>query len=320
MKKLCKACKILMVFVMCFGAILLANNVFAAKNFGPTPIILHECEAGSWQNYNEGYHVKKCTVTGCGEIMETASHNNKLTWTGTTHTKTCNDCGGKYTRNHTYNKETGKCTGCPYVCVHSNCEIKYNSNNHWEECRICGFKRSDAKHSIRDGECTKPGCGYKCEHEYEAGVCTECGYECKSHRYNSQGVCSICEYKDPAICNHYVWEWKTTNTMHIKVCKEGCNKELSTGTHTYSKETGKCTACNYSCKHSSYTWRWTGDTHTKICAACDYTISTENHIYGETLGDCEMCPYVCEHKYTAYIGHYTEEERLCIMTCEYCQD
>jgi len=299
MKKLCKACKILMVFVMCFGAILLANNVFAAKNFGPTPIILHECEAGSWQNYNEGYHVKKCTVTGCGEIMETASHNNKLTWTGTTHTKTCNDCGGKYTRNHTYNKETGKCTGCQYVCVHSNCEIKYNSNNHWEECSICHFKKSENSHSVRDGRCTKPGCGYKCEHSnYDIKYndnnhweeCSICGFKRLEDSHSiKDGECtkSGCHYK----CEHINFEWETTDTAHMKICTV-CNGIIEYGNHEDAL-------------------MMTPSAHTEACKICGRVVYAEKHTYDRETGKCTDCQYICDHEYE--IG----ECKVCGFKCKH---
>jgi len=317
MKKLCKACKILMVFVMCCVTVLIVNNVFAANNF--SEVAAHDkCTAGEWQNYNEAQHVKRC-IYGCTQIMEYASHNNKLTWTGSTHTKTCNDCGGKYTRNHTYDKTTGKCTGCPYVCAHTYyagvcttckyaCVHSYgwqkDKDGHWKECAICQKRQGKIEgHNFNPVSSVCMGCGYICKHNYiwqkndtkHYEECSICKKQINEGTHNGE-VC-ICGYKSTTghVHSYNVLE-EQTEIAHKYKCK--CGEIEENKPHSWNSLSGMCKICGYKCEHKA-SWlvefkKINDNQCKKECKRCK-KVDIVKHEYRNYSYKCSNCKELCGH-------------------------
>jgi len=307
-KKLCKIYKILMVFIMCCGAVLIANSVFAAKPsldhahlFVESPIYLKSeatCTSPAvfytscgicgvkgtstftygdnahayleWQSYREGQHAKICEK--CNTIIEYGTHRNTLTTNATSHIRKCRDCGMIDEGKHTYNRETGKCTSCYRVC----------------------------SHDYQLGECTI--CMFKCKHSYNSqGLCRWCdiGASC-DHSYNSYGVCKLCGARASNICKHTIWKWEKTDNKHRKICE--CGEKLTVAEeHQYYDTSTICSVCGYECKHiASYFYKFDEGNqirHGLKCQKCNYQINEEIHgIYD----NCKTCQDTCKNHIYKY--------------------
>ena len=180
--------------------------------------------------------------------------------------RTCSTCGNVET-------ETIPAPGKhSYFCTK-------DSQNHWQQCSICGKKAAITAHTFSDWSeftaptCTKSGtntrrctfvpCGYRenvegapaTGHtpsnvwvEYSADqhtmYCTVCNQNCayEPHTFNSEGVCTLCGRINHT---HTVGSYKPYgNNAHWLVCAI-CNKSYSVQPHKFG--TGDvCTCCGYS--------------------------------------------------------------------------
>ncbi len=242
-------------------------------------------------------------------------------------------------------------------------------NNHFvfKECTECGLVTSvgfeDCTFDIQD-VCTK--CGHEkintdcIFHSFNLGKCMFCGFVCFHPSYDG-GVCVLCRLPcfHTNIDMHYI---QSTINLHkhllsplcadcdIGVVKdhsavgvseacsyddEGvCTKCKRFCLHEFGFEDGKCSICDYGCKHSdgsTYTYEpFPGSisSHTitawcNTCGECN-TADSQNGVRVECTflsGKCSKCKRTCEHSsvkqtFSSIPNDYAQHN--VILTCNIC--
>ena len=87
-------------------------------------------------------------------------------------------------------------------------------------------------------------------------------------------------------------QWQSDETDHWKVCAT-CSEKVQVAAHTIDRLTGKCTVCEYECKHVYAGWNTDAD-------ADDHTAPQEGH-HWQT---CTICGYTTER-----VSHLTVDEK-----------
>ena len=82
-------------------------------------------------------------------------------------------------------------------------------------------------------------------------------------------------------------QWRSDETNHWKVCATvDCDAHVDEVAHTIGRLTGKCTVCEYECKHVYAGWNTDADDHTapqeghhwQTCTICGYTTERVSHL------------------------------------------
>ena len=85
--------------------------------------------------------------------------------------------------------------------------------------------------------------------------------------------------------------WTTDSNKHWKVCPD-CQENVLEAAHSYDYTTGKCTVCEYECKHVYAGWNTDADDHTdpqeghhwQTCTICGYTTERVSHLTVDEKG------------------------------------
>ena len=86
-------------------------------------------------------------------------------------------------------------------------------------------------------------------------------------------------------------QWQSDETDHWKVCAT-CSEKVQVAAHTVDRLTGKCTVCEYECKHVYAGWNTDADDHTapqeghhwQTCTICGYTTERVSHLTVDEKG------------------------------------
>ncbi len=248
----------------------------------------------------KGYDLYKCTeclyMEHRNEIPqlkeECVDHKYVYKYDDSVHWKVCSACGKQtgsgahaYKEDHTTAPTCGKAGESVYKCVCGKTQgnslpptgrhdytTKFDNNNHWKECKVCGNKKDIAKHEYTKDHTTQPTCGnagedvYKCvcgktqgnsipptgNHKYgswttsKAATCLGTGTEIRT--------CSTCGKKETRViaAKGHDCSWKTTKVASCTssgkqeyvcsrcgVCTQ--SKTISALGHNWSNN--KCTRC-----------------------------------------------------------------------------
>ena len=232
----------------------------------------------NWQNNGVSSTCTRCKTT-CTHtakfsgVISTQSRASYDQLSATQHTKTpyvhrlynCNIChfdweGDVYDEepvNEDHSFVSGKCSLCNYECPHTS----WNG----DACSVCGTA---------------------CVHDWSNhnGVCATCGYECSPHTSvgDDQETVSVKPYVNITATTH-CYQYDSTMTYTCATC----NKTVSVTTtvtddaENHSWDDGKCTACDYSCRHD-----WSNDDGTcTICGhACTHADTTKEITGGQIAG------------------------------------
>lgn len=111
----------------------------------------HDFEGVTW-TYDASKHWKECK-RGCGTQIETGSHAKNYVALQTTdteyhnsHVENCYVCGWESTETKhnvkiqsiSESQHKRYCTQCDYSQIHEDGSWKFDKNEHWKECEICG--------------------------------------------------------------------------------------------------------------------------------------------------------------------------------------
>lgn len=295
------------------------------KDCSYTRTVTHTWESG-W-SYDETYHYKKCTKSGCSARYQETTHS----YTNDCDTD-CNICGATRTTEHDFSGG--------YVS---------DATNHWKACTKCGEKAYSGQHGFNQYECEAAcnvcgrarnvahsfdnacdttcnyGCGYTREasHSYSTVYskdasshwqeCVVCNNEevrrnVGVHTYNGNGTtCDTCGY-NKTISHNWSEDYKSDGTYHWKYCTDsGCTEVSDKAVHVgfTSCTTKTCTTCGYVRGESeithtrSTTWKEETVTengvsvtyHYKACMICgDKNGSRGEHAYDNGCDtDCNVC-------------------------------
>ena len=203
----------------------------------------------------EAHNFVNGTCTKCGATQSQQACTNHQITTGTdngdgTHTGTCPNCNNPITEAHNF--VNGTCTKCGATQSQQAC------TNHQI---TTGTDNGDGNHTGTCPNCNKP---ITEAHNFVNGTCTKCGA--------TQGGSETCEHE---------FEMKYNDTMHWEKCKK-CNEIRNNKKHTYID--GKCTVCNYECRHTSTTLKKDDTYHWNECNDCGKELNKQKHTY--TNGKC----------------------------------
>ena len=246
------------------------------------------------------YKIKctRCSTYSSANYNEYDKTHNYESWTTTkaatctatgSRARTCKDCGYKQTEtlkklSHVASTTYGK-----------------DSSSHWTKCKNCAAQM-----------------GVKSSHSYESAVVSKAATcESTGSRYY---ICKTCGYKKDEVIpktqhNYNYTPYGDGATLHGAHCTI-CNL-FSSQAHQWKN--GKCSICNYSCKHPqrkytsngasnhtitctkcgivitqsqghtfSYSPIGTTNRHTVKCLSCNYE-GTEAHIDSNKDGKCDKC-------------------------------
>lgn len=124
---------------------------------------------------------------------------------------------------------------------------------------------------------------------------TGCDYSKKeTHTYGTDNKCTECGAEKDTTCNHTpaIDKDNPTETQHFYKCTK-CGTTTKTESHKF--ENGKCTVCDYVCKHSSTTKKKDDTYHWDECDNCREKLNKEEHEYEN--GECE-CGKIESNKHT----------------------
>ena len=210
--------------------------------------------------------VYSCTHSECTATYNgTEEPHTVEQWTDNnngTHSGDCTICDYLVTEEHDY--EDDKCKDCNSDKPEDKCQhtylMKYDKNQHWEECTKCEDVKAGTLEAHKYTKYTDNGDGT------HSSTCTVCKYKLtEAHQYDDD-KCADCDSEK--VCEHS-YTTKYNETHHYKICTK-CN-EIKEGTleeHTLKyKDNGN-------------------GTHTAECTGCAFE-KTEKH---KTDGTC------CEDK------------------------
>ncbi len=223
------------------------------------------------------------------------THDPELKSDADGHWKECKRCGHKEAKTEHVNSSehpciAGKCTGCDYVvpAAEHTPVLKYDENQHWEECSECGTVTKDkenhkggtatcaekAKCSVCGtpyGELDKTAHKWEFEKTIEEATCTKEG--------KAQYKCSVCgetEERTTDKAPHVESEdYKSDGESHWHYCVN-CNAVIGNKeAHTPDSDWhyGKSAA----------------DGHYHICSVCKAPVGTEDHVDKNSDGTCDVC-------------------------------
>ncbi len=165
---------------------------------------------------------------------------------------------------------------------------KYNENEHWQECKLCGKKQNIEKHNYIDGGWTMGNtCNPLNVHKFNC----ECG-----HAYETQD--------GKPSCNYYRYNWNTTYVggWICSVCSVAsgdlhkCKK--NDGSDINCLNLGTCAICGYTYNgsnsyHVACCYNFEGITEGEMrCQICNLYLGKANYSYIERVSDT-MYKYYC---------------------------
>lgn len=179
-----------------------------------------------------------------------------------------------------------------HTCVAQG-DWQYDGDKHWKLC-ACGAKVDEAVHSGGIATCI------------------------------ASPVCEVCSqpYGEKNPSNHTGNEaWITTDTTHTKVYS--CCQTVIEGAAAHTWENGKCTVCQYDCRHEGGTATCSQLAQCELCGSLYGDYDTDNHKASATWTQensrhYHICEYGCDtHLDEAYCSG---GEATCIApaVCEIC--
>lgn len=201
--------------------------------------------------YDETNHYKECNRAGCGAIEQKAAHTS----TGDNaancqHKAKCDICGAQYGAlgDHSYSPE-----------------LRYDENNHYHECLVCGDKKDIAAHTPdHEGGAT----------EDYAIKCKDCGYVIEqqlehTHSFTQENT-NDTFLKSAATCND--------PAVYYKSCRCG---EKGTETFVSGEALGH-----------DYKWTYDETQHWQKCSRCGDVLSDTKAAHDLKDDACDICGYV----------------------------
>lgn len=259
------------------------------------------CEHPSWKfAYNESEHWSICTI--CEELVFEKEAHQYVNGVCVICEYPCMHPGYvngycvecSYPCDH-LKYENGICINCgmPGHCSHSEWELTWDENYHWNQCKSC-----------------KTELFGKEVHKYVKGVCVTCKYACKHPTYTN-GSCTQCGTVKQE-CLHPTWILIWDENYHWNQCTS-CAKELF-GKEAHTFINGKCVTCNYICNHSDIIWQNDEIEHWQVCKKCSGEVIGTRTKHNYTNGVCTVCSLKCEHKSLEWKMSDTEHWLIC-KTC-----
>ena len=188
--------------------------------------------------------------------------------------------------------DSGDCELCAHAQKNSDHRGAIILGTPYWYCRCCGrINRllDDDKPGYAGDEraCTTyPNLHKKSTFTAKAPTCIEPGY-------TAGEACDYCNTilsgKEPIpVIDHQAApdaQWQFDETNHWKVCVT-CSEKVQVAAHTIERLTGKCTVCEYECKHVYAGWNTDADDHTapqeghhwQTCTICGYTTERVSHL------------------------------------------
>ena len=207
---------------------------------------------------------------------------------------------------HIFNNDCDGTCDCGYerITVHSY-QPTYNSENHYEECTVCGNKNNFTSH-IFDTSCdtTCNGCDYirSIVHNYQPShdneshyeKCTECDNKINvaSHTFenNCDTFCDDCAYTR-SVTHEYQPNHDSEN--HYEECTI-CGTKVNISVHTYENACDMTCECGYirTTTHE-YEILHDSETHYEKCAECGDVINVTFHTFDNKCDKtCNECAYI----------------------------
>lgn len=265
------------------------GNIITAQT--TTPALDHN--VSSWNQYDATQHEGYCSR--CEKTVYEL-HSGEP----------CSECGyGAHSHDYTYNSvvTSPTCTEVGYTTHYCSCGDNYTDSY------IAALD-----HNWKAATCTEPKTCQRCdetegnalEHEYKYNdngdgthqvTCnrTGCNYsEKETHTYGTDDKCTKCNAVKDTTCSHTpeLDKKNPTETQHFYKCTK-CGATTKTESHTF--ENGKCTVCEYECKHPSTTKKKDDTYHWDKCDNCGEKLNKEEHEYEN--GECE-CGKIESNKHT----------------------
>ena len=250
----------------------------------------------NWESNGDGTHTGKCTAEGCSKTItencyggtatckgkecrvceelygdtDMSNHTGAEEWvkTATTHLKKWNCCGTVTVKEENHHWKDGKCTECEYQCQHPDAKDDGNCTTAIV-CPICKetVKEANDAHtwslwqSKGDGTHSR-GCGISGCTIQETENCFGGTATCKE-----KAKCKGCdaEYGD---YSHSGEKWEITETTHEKVCTNCGATIVKCEDHHWVD--GKCTECEYVCKHTNLQKTEAKDASVTECGNIEY--------------------------------------------------
>ena len=194
--------------------------------------------------------------------------------------------------------DSGDCELCAHAQKNSDHRGAIILGTPYWYCRCCGrinrFLDDDKPGYAGDERActTYPNLHKKSTFTAKAPTCIEPGY-------TAGEACDYCNTilsgKEPIpVIDHQAApdaQWQFDETNHWKVCVT-CSEKVQVAAHTIERLTGKCTVCEYECKHVYAGWNTDADDHTapqkghhwQTCTICGYTTERVSHLTVDEKG------------------------------------
>ena len=323
------------------------------------------CALCGWVSLEEA-HMAYCDAPGvcykCGHAGSMDStHRGELRWeyNETDHMQIWDCCGEEQYRSYHFAScigEANVCANCGYIgtmdVLHSNQEMEYNDEVHWEQCLDCGETFGLSSHYA---SCQAPNkcldCGYESEliqeithtnTEWQADntncwlYCTACQKEVQESLAPHLALCTVpgecgwCGYKGEIAITHAGDLISEHNDTECWVVCSACNQELENSRALHSASCtnpGVCMGCGYTGEMDishigDLNWERTETEHWQVCTACGQTVwgPYEHYAACDNPTVCRDCEYAGPIESIAHIGdlyfEYTDTEHW--QTCSDC--
>ena len=294
------------------------------------------CALCDWVSLEEA-HMAYCDAPGvcykCGHAGSMDStHRGELRWeyNETEHMQIWDCCGEEQYRSYHFAScigEANVCANCGYIgtmdVLHSNQEMEYNDEVHWEQCLDCGETFGLSSHYA---SCQAPNkcldCGYESEliqeithtnTEWQVDntncwlYCTACQKEVQESLAPHLALCTVpgecgrCGYKGEIAITHAGDLICEHNDTECWVVCSACNQELenSRAQHKAScTNPGVCMGCGYEGEmdigHSGdMKWEYSETDHWRVCTVCGQTVwgPDEHFAICDNPTVCVACGY-----------------------------
>ena len=177
------------------------------------------------------------------------------------------------------------------ACKH-NYSQKTDSDNHWQECSVCGDKKDVTAHQYNQ-EKAETGC------LKTAATCTDRAVYYKSCVCGEKGTATF-EYGNSLGHDFSVRQYgENDHWMKCSRCDATDTKEAHSGGTASCTEKAKCSVCGQEYgglkahDFANGPYRYDGEQHWKKCANCDATDTKEAHSGGKASctekAKCEVC-------------------------------
>ena len=252
----------------------------------------------AWSCDDNG-HFHRCTISGCGEIVDASVPHNfdKYVTAGENkHDATCKDCGRVVKLDHVDADKDCKCDDCNRALAHD-------------------FEIIEAVAKT----CTTDGI-------YKHAKCKVCG-----GLYTYDGATAITEAHivDKAPQHKAYTQWLKDETGHWHMCQNEdlkCEEKLEFAAHTpsewreypsdKSQHFTQCTTCGYSLTKEAHEYKYTAkdygtDTHKIECTECNKAASVQSCVDGDKDCKCDNCGALMAGVHAAGLEYIKKVEPKC---------